>query len=299
MGVPESQLETWAHQGAITTARVTHESIRNALSANTSPVRNKDFEVYLQGSYKNSTNIRGDCDVDIVVQLNSTFKRDLSSLSETERALYERNHSSATYVWEDFRLDVLEALRAYYTATTISEGNKSLKVGGGSGRLPADVVVCLQYRKYKRFNSTADQEYIEGIVFYSRDNDRLIINYPKQHYANGVRKNDQSNTSGWYKPTVRLFKNTRTYLVDQGTIAEDLAPSYFLECLIYNVPNAQFGGNYQETFCNVVNWLSAADLNRFICQNGLLSLFGNTPEQWSTEAARSLVNALIGLWNNW
>jgi tRNA nucleotidyltransferase (CCA-adding enzyme) len=80
MGIPESQLQTWSHQGAVTTAKTTHESIRNALAANTSPIRDKSYEVYLQGSYKNTTNIRGDSDVDVVAQLNSTFQDDLSAL---------------------------------------------------------------------------------------------------------------------------------------------------------------------------------------------------------------------------
>ena len=299
MAIPESQLVTWSHPGAITTAIATHESIRNALAANTSHIRDMDYEVYLQGSYKNSTNIRGDCDVDIVVQLNSTYCRDLSSLSEEERILYEQNRSAATYSWEDFRRDVLQALRNYYRSTNVSEGNKSLKVSGGSGRLPADVIVCIQYRKYRRFHSFSDEEYIEGIAFYSRNDGRLIVNYPKQHYTNGVRKNAQSSTKGWYKPTVRVFKNLRTYLVDHGNIMEDLAPSYFLECLIYNVPNGQFDGDYQETFCNVVNWLNNANFNNFMCQNGLLRLFGGLPEQWSEESARKLIATLINLWNNW
>jgi len=33
MGIPESQLETWSHQGAVTTAEATHKSIRNALNS--------------------------------------------------------------------------------------------------------------------------------------------------------------------------------------------------------------------------------------------------------------------------
>src|SRR5437870_11381300 len=80
MPIPESQLETWTHQGATTTAKSTHETIRRALAADSSPIKDKDFEIYLQGSYKNDTNIRGDSDVDVVVQLNSTFDPSLSSL---------------------------------------------------------------------------------------------------------------------------------------------------------------------------------------------------------------------------
>lgn len=56
MGIPESQLETWSHQGAVTTARATHESVRNALESYESWPRDVEYEVYLQGSYKNDTN---------------------------------------------------------------------------------------------------------------------------------------------------------------------------------------------------------------------------------------------------
>jgi predicted nucleotidyltransferase len=299
MGIPESQLETWAHQGAVTTAKATHESIRNALTANNSPLRDKDFEVYLQGSYKNDTNIRGDSDVDIIVQLNSTFRRDLTALSNYEKTLYEQAHSDATYLWENFRADVLQVLRSYYGASSISEGNKSLKVTGGSGRLPADVVVCLQYRKYVQFQSLDNQKYVEGIAFYALGENRWIINFPKPHYINGVNKNSQSKTNGWYKPTVRVFKNARTYLLENGVIAEALAPSYFLECLIYNVPDDKFETSYQNTFCNVVNWLVEADFNDLVCQNEQLLLFGQTPEQWSIQNAKRLTQKLVETWNNW
>jgi hypothetical protein len=152
MGIPESQFETWSHQGAIVTSKATHESIRNALVANSSLVKDKKFEIYLQGSYKNDTNIYGESDVDVVVQLNSSFHYDLSALPVNESLLFKQIYpSAAIYLWNNFRADVLNALQAYYGASKISEGNKSLKVGEESGRLPADIVVCLQYRKYQRF----------------------------------------------------------------------------------------------------------------------------------------------------
>lgn len=299
MPIPESQLETWSHQGAVTTAKVTHESVRHALSASTSPVRDKNFEVYLQGSYKNSTNIRGDSDVDIVVQLNSTFQGNIGRLTEEEKRLYEVAYDDATYLWRDFRADVLQALRTYYGAGVVSGGNKALKVARGSNRLPADVVVCLQHRKYQRFRSQSDQRYIEGISFYTIKENRRIINFPKSHYDNGVQKNKDDRTNGWYKTTVRIFKNARTYLVNHDVILEDLAPSYFLECLIYKVPDEKFGGSYQDTFWDVLDWLSEADLESFLCQNEQLPLFDGTDEQWSVGNAQLLIEELIHLWDNW
>jgi tRNA nucleotidyltransferase (CCA-adding enzyme) len=78
MAIPESQLRTWANRGAITTAKTTTDSVKNALNSYNGWPSGIDFEVYLQGSYKNKTNIRGDSDVDVVAQLNSASYSNLS-----------------------------------------------------------------------------------------------------------------------------------------------------------------------------------------------------------------------------
>ena len=281
------------------TAQATHESIRNALSASTSPIKGKDFVVYLQGSYKNYTNIRADSDVDVVLQLNSVFKGDTSSLSESEKTLYEQAYHDSTYSWQDFRTDTLQALREYYDIQAVTEGNKSLKIASGSNRLPADVVVCLKYLKFKQFLTLNDQKYVEGIAFYAIRDNRWIFNFPNQHFDNGAEKNSQLRTNGLFRKTVRMFKNARSRLVDDGAVDKNLAPSYFLECLVYNVPDKQFVSSCQSTFCNVVNWLSTADLSSFVCQNEQLLLFGNTQEQWSISNAKTLLQKLADLWQNW
>ena len=298
MPIPESQLETWSHQGAVTTAKQTHESIRKALDSYTWPTEVSKPEVYLQGSYKNTTNIRGDSDVDVVAQLNSTFQSDLSELTDYEKMLHKQAHPDAIYLWKNFRADVIAALCNHFGYSAVDDtGNKSLKVVGNSNRLPADVVACVQHRRYKRFRSLNDQSYVEGMVFYTIKEGRKVINFPKVHYQNGTKKN--SRTSGWYKPTIRIFKNARTHLVKQGIISKELAPSYFLECLLYNVPDIKFTSNHQNTFCNVLNWLLEANMNGFVCQNEQLYLFGNTPEQWSSSDAQHFLNTLVSLWNNW
>lgn len=282
MSIPESQLQTWSHQGAVTAAKATADSIKNALDSYNNWPTGIDFEVYLQGSYKNDTNIRGDSDVDVVVQLNSTF---CSNLSEDQKRLL--GITPASYFWSNFRADVLRALNNYYGQGIVTEGNKSLKLKSNNGRLPADVVVSLQYRLYKTVNY---YDYIEGMCFWSRNDSRQIYNYPKAHYDNGVAKHQSSNK--WYKPSVRMFKNIR------NSIDGDSTPSYFLECMLYNVPNTKFGISYGDTFCNVVNWLKETDLSGFVCQNCQLSLYGSSQEQWSTTEARQFIGNLISLWNN-
>lgn len=304
MVIPASQLETWCNQGAITTAKATHESIRLALNDKNSPLKSKGFvegnhfEIYLQGSYKNTTNIRGDSDVDVVVQLNQTFVADISEVTPQEQQLYKLLHQNATYQWNDFRADVLKALQLYYGKNNVDDtGNKSLKLKKTPGRLAADIVPSLQYRKYWRFQGI-DEPFIEGMKFYTLKENRAVINYPKLHYQNGAYKN-QNLANGCYKPVVRIFKNARTYMVERGIIPKDLAPSYFLEGFLYNVPNCLFSTEYQDSYCGIVTWLQQASLQSFLCQNEQLSLFGYTPEQWSISKAHELIDALIDLWNNW
>jgi len=283
MAIPETQLETWANQGAITTAKSTADSIKNALNSSADWPDGIDFEVYLQGSYKNDTNIRGDSDVDVIAQLNSTF---YSNPSEDHKGILDL--TPATYSLLNFKTDVLKILKKYYGQSQIVEGNKSIKIKANNGRLPADVVVCSQYRQYKTVNS---YDYIEGMCFWTTNDNRQVINFPKSHYDNGVSKHQNSNK--WHKPVVRLFKNCR------GSISGNTTPSYFLECMLYNIPNSNFGTSYGDTFCNIVNWLNENSLDNFVCQNGQLNLFGTSQEQWSTSEAKSFINNLISLWNNW
>lgn len=303
MGIPESQLQIWSRQGDVAAAEATHLSVRHALTSDTCPAREKDFEVYLHGSYRNGTNIRGDSDVDIIVQLNSTFEADGSALSASERELLRSSCRRAAYLWDEFRADILQALEACYGAPNVRETTRSLRVVGGPGRLPADIVSCLQYRKYHRFRSMHDQLYAEGITFYAFKENRWLTNFPKIHYANGVNKNSQYRTGGRYWPTVRVFKNARTCLADHGLIGEGLAPSHLLESLLYNVPDRCYAPAYQMTFLDVIAWLMAAfrdgRYESFLFQHEQSTLFGEAPVQWLPDRAMALLENLLWLWKHW
>jgi hypothetical protein len=296
MTISEAQLERWSHQGAVTTSANTYQLIRNTLLSSTSPIKDKDLDICLQGSYKNDTNIRGDSDVDVVVQLNSIFQPEKKYLSQEELDLYSKYYSNSTYSWSDFRQDVLTLLRSTYGYSSVTEGNKSIKLAADSGRLSADIVVCIQYRLYLEFKSKEKESYLDGVAFWTKNDNRLVINYPKLHYYHGVEKNDDKNTSGMYKPLVRVFKNARTYLVDNGIINKDLAPSYFLECLLSNVDNKCFNSSLTSSSINILSWLMDAKLEGFKCQNHVVNLFGDTPEQWNISDTKRLILEFARLW---
>jgi hypothetical protein len=293
--IPESQLQTWANPGAIAAAQVAHTSIRAAIDGTTWNA-GVNYEIFLQGSYKNDTNIWADSDVDVVVQFDSTYYSDTSLLNPIDKAKYDNAFVPAKYAWRAYRDTVLKVLQDYYSPLTIGEGNYCLKVPARSGALQADVLVCTQYRQYVRYTGD-DSDFFEGVTFWTRSEDRQVINYPKYHYHYGVEKNTATN--GRYKHTVRVFKNARNYLIDKKVISADLAPSYFIECMLSNVPNPNFGGTFAETAFMVLKWFETADFSTFQCQSRLTPLFGNSPEQWSIDKAKLFRDAVIRLWNNW
>lgn len=259
------------------------------------------YEPYLQGSYGNDTNIYGNSDVDLVVQLNSTFYYDLDMLTPQEQQAFERDLHKASYGWQSFRDDVMKALNQYLRGASITQRPKCIKVE--TTNFKTDVVVCAQHKRYYRYTSPYDYDAAEGMQFYVPD-DRWVVNFPKAHLDNGIAKNSGSQTGGNFKPSVRMLKNARSHLVSKGIVSKDTAPSYFVECMLYNVPSELFSANRHDAFYSILKWLcdnrpktdNTAD---FVCQNELIYLFGGILEQWNTQDANTLINAWVQLWNDW
>lgn len=295
MGIPESQLQTWSHQGATASASAIYERVRTALQ--TDPVLSvRSFDVFLQGSYRNSTNIRGDSDVDVVVKLNETYMPDYSRLDAYTRSVVEGNAQPATYTFADFRRDVSNAIHRAFPNHSVAEGGKSIKIPRTANNIPADVVPCLEYRLYLPPRTLlGEASYVDGIWLRDVQRNYEVISFPKQHYENGVTKHSQ--TAEWYKPTVRVFKNALGWMEDHGLLHDGVASSHAIECLLFNVPHQQFGRSCQTTFVNVVNWLAGADLTGFVCQNGVQRLFEQN--RWTIEKARTYIDALVQMWQQW
>lgn len=296
MPIPESQLETWSHQGSITQSCNTYNSIKNVLEASSTPYAGKNFKVFLQGSYGNDTNIYAESDVDIVIRLDDCFFSDLDNLSEQEKAAYKQAFSGAEYTLTTFKQDVFDVLRKQY-GSAVKAGTKAITIDGNGSRRKADVIVSCQYRRYSRFRSSSDSDYVEGICFFNSAGER-IANYPKQHSANLTSKHQA--TSSWLKPMVRILKNMRSRLVDVGEIESGIAPSYYLEGLLYNVPNTKFYGNYQNCVANVLNWYLEANKPELVCANEQYYLLRDGSHVcWKPSDCEKFINAAIRLWNNW
>jgi hypothetical protein len=296
--IPESQLATWSNQGGTANSMTAHKSIRFALEALDSPIYGRDFEIFLQGSYRNSTNIRADSDVDVVVQSNEVFYKDLSRLPADQQAAQARSYGEGRHNAKDWRADVENALRKKFGDALKAGSGKAFHVVTGPGNMTADVLPAVMFKNYTYFASTNNEGYDEGLEFMDASG-KYTVNYPKVHIKNGEARNSQQQTSGHYKPAVRMFKNARNRAVERGFFRDGGAPSYFVECLLYNVPDPCFTAGMQDTFVAVVNHLSKNVIDGYRCQNGLLPLFGTASTQWNTGDAHALIESLIRLWNEW
>lgn len=193
--------------------------------------KHKAFEgcgliVFAKGSYANNTNVRADSDVDIAVQC--------TECRYWEEATPGAHPTSSTYEgpWtpQKLRTELTAALQAKFPGQVDSSGSVALQVNSNSARVDADVVPCFTYRYY--FSPTS---YREGTKIFKAVGGS-IVNYPQQQLDNGRAKNNR--TDYCFKKTVRILKRVENAMVADRKFRE--LPSYFIECLAYNCPDAVF-----------------------------------------------------------
>lgn len=298
MSIPKDTLINWSKQGATVTPKALREKIQKKLTGDSSKIYKKNqLEIYLQGSYRNNTNIFGSSDVDIVVQHDATFFHDISELETFEKSAFEKAFSNSSYTWDDFKNELTETLKIAFGEVKVEVGDKSIKIDDGS--YEADVVPCFEYRKYVNFgDEESEREYIPGIKFFTTNERNPIINFPKEHYSKGAEKNQRINQ--YYKPTVRVFKNMKKRMIDKNMIDQKAVSSYYLENLLYNVPDETFNeSSLEKRVFDILVWLGDKrySLSGFTCQNEQNMLF--TDDQWNTTDAKIFIDEVIRFWNEW
>lgn len=295
--IPESQLDTWSHQGSISQSSDTYSAIKSALEVSSAPYAGKNYQVFLQGSYGNDTNIWAESDVDIVIRLDDCFQSDLSNLEESQKQAYKQAFNDATYTHVTFKRDVLKVLTDKY-GKDVKGGDKAIAIAASGNRRKADVIVAIQFRRYIKFNSLSDQLYTEGICFWNQAGER-IANYPKLHSTNLTARHKESGL--WLKPMIRILKNLRGRLVDDDLLKAGTAPSYYLEGLLYNVPPGKFTDSYGTCFVNAINWIQQeADKSKLLCANEqYYLLWDGTHTSWPKANAEAFLRAAVKLWNEW
>ncbi|OBH30756.1 hypothetical protein A5692_18770 [Mycobacterium sp. E342] len=195
--------------------------------------------VYAKGSYANLTNVRADSDVDVVVENRDLYyfcyvPADIAPSPDPRRAPYQGRWNSE----DEWRAEVTAALVNKFGATDVdTSGEVAIAVTEVPGSRPsADVVPSFEFRRF----DTPDRRIVHvGSRVFKKTNGH-IDNYPAQQLANGRAKD--AATGGRYKKYVRALKNAENHLAAAGVI-DDL-PSYFMECLVFNVPDVVMTTGY-------------------------------------------------------
>lgn len=286
--VDPEQMAQWARPPGEFQLSWTEDVLREALRY-ADRLGDRRYEIFLQGSYANRTNISQSSDVDLVVLLQLPFEENVRALDPIGLANFQDRYERTWYGWEEFREDVLASLRENYF---VRAGNRCVAIEDADSllRVPADILPAVEYRRYSAFPAPGVEIYEEGVFF--RDGDgNAIVNYPKQHLRNGNAKN--IFTGGRFKEVVRVAKHAR------NRAAADPVPSYFVECLLYNVPDDEYRASLADAYYNAIGWLDRcrrrrpAEFAGLMCQNELVAIFGKGPDQWTLKASEAFFEALL------
>ena len=217
-------------------------------------------DIFGKGSYKNNTNVRLNSDMDICVVYTPTFKYNIPQ-GDTPQ---EHNITPVVdpYTFSMFKLELTELMKEKFGKDNVSTKNKCIHIKENTYHSEIDVVPSWYFRKYKY--KYVPLIYTEGIVLWSERFEK-VINYPIQHYNNGVNKNDRTRRR--YKRLVRIIKNLKCEMEESGYYDNPNITSFLIESLVYNMPDSKFllENEYYD-------WND-------IVKNFLIFIFGSTKEE--------------------
>jgi hypothetical protein len=298
MAIPEKQLETWTGLGSVQQSSATYLSIKGVLDHTGAPYASRNIDSFLQGSYCNDTNVYGDSDVDIVLRTRALFHYNVDKLPEPQKAAFHRDYPSGPeYDLRSFKEDAITWLGEKYGSDLDTSGKKALRLKSNGNRRSADVLLVCPHRHYISYVAGEEPRFIEGVRFITSSN-TSIVNYPKQHSDNLTAKHKATNQ--WFKPTVRIYKNMRNRMVQDGLIKAGTAPSYFVEGMLYNVPAQNFGSSFQKTVEACWGWINTTDQGALMCANGIHPLSReHVTTSWPVQGFIDFINATRTLWTQW
>ena len=196
----------------------------------------RTITVFAQGSYRNNTNVRLDSDVDICVLCTDSYFPDYAMADGASAE--STGFVPASYAYSQFKDEVGAALVKKFGTKGVKRGPKAFDVHENGYRVDADVVACFEHRRYTVWDRAGLWLYESGTQFIA-DTGQKIINWPEQHYTNGVGKN--ARTGNRFKFLTRALKRLRNEMNEKGIAAAAPIPSYLIECLVWNVPDDYFG----------------------------------------------------------
>ena len=237
------------------------------------------FTIFLQGSYGNGTCVRQDSDVDIAMICESTFRGNYPS--GKNGANY--GFTSSSFSISEFKNNLTRFINSSPLYSAFNH-NKCIDFkGNNSSRKDIDIVPSLRYRDYSKDYYCDENNYSKGVLIKCNDGTE-ILNYPEQSHDNSTDKNKRTNY--YYKKVVRIFKNIKHDMEDDGYSEAKHVSSYGLECILYNVPDILFikDGSLFDIVLYISKYLSdhIDDINHYYESNGILRIFDNSKNDLKT-----------------
>ena len=232
----ESVFTTWAQGPSVTEqerAENAERQIRQAIQAS-DKLKNRNIKVFTQGSYRNRVNVRRDSDVDVGVLCFDTYFPEYPDDNVKVQAQLAESFVPATYEYATFKNELEEALVARFGRVAVTRGSKAFDIKANTYRVESDVAAFFEHRRY-----TTATHYHSGVEMIPDDfSPPRIINWPEQHYQNGVDKNDQ--TLRRFKRVTRIVKSLSNEMANNGVTSAKDTPSFWVECLVFNASNPNF-----------------------------------------------------------
>ncbi len=185
--------------------------------------------------------------------------------------------------WGNLRDELTQAL--HHTGHDYTTENKCLRVRR-MGATVLDVLPCIE---------TTDGD-MRAVEFWAKD-DRgslhHVRSFPSAHVRNTDAKDER--TGGAYREVIRAVKHARAALIKEAMIRPEDAPAYFLECLLYNVPDAVFDDLDSATLRKVIltELRDAGHHNNPVTVNERDVVFGDTLWQWNLEDKDRFIARLL------
>jgi len=248
-------------------------------------IPNAVVETYIHGSYANATNIFFPSNLEVCVELK---------LPKYEYSLtgdYYVNHE-LDYGPREFRQDLFDAINEQVESPDAScKLNKQCIVVPKHKTLMhvAEITPCVEF--VLTDDNGGEQK---GILVHDAKIEKDIPTFPILHQKHGQTKDVRCE--GNFKKFVRMFKTIKAIAGRENKNDEYLGRpvrGYFIECLIYNVPDSLFHGvDLHDGFLKIMNYLAHIDIKTFQCQNHVWDLIGSAGEFWNEKDANAFVTAM-------
>lgn len=249
-----------------------------------------DVSIYLQGCYACKTNTKFQSKLEVIVEINKTREYDYNTMIRSDMKLRENffidfDHYFDVKHFKDVLADEIKKL----LRVNLTMGSTTILIPAfGKLQHAIDVFPCFKYKFFRPQGGS-----IRSKLVYDQKLDEHFLMFTNLHTVNGNLKDTMTN--GNFKRMVRLMKNLVAISAREDKNIHSIR-GYYIECLLYNVPNEMYhtnDGKLLSVFLKVINWLNFANLDDFVCQNQIWSLWGSADGFWHQNAARQFINDVI------